>query len=92
MGGKYGVRVCFFSDSAFDALKPRERRDYEKVKAAVLKDGRFSAFDASANPAIARIFDALGGDPSVEYDRENSAYPWVLVRARADTPAPTEAD
>lgn len=77
---RYGVRVCFFSGSAFDALKPRERRDYDKVKAAVLEDGRFSAFDASSTPALARIFDRLGTDPEVEYDRESSAYPLINVR------------
>jgi hypothetical protein len=73
--------LCSFSGSHYDALKPRERGDYDKVKAAVLADGRFSSFDASATPRSARMFDRLGADPTVVFDREASAYPWVVVRA-----------
>ncbi len=78
-----GAYLCIFSGSHYDALKPRERGDYDKVKAAVLADGRFSAFDASETARSARMFDRLGADPSVEFDHDASAYPWVVVRGRA---------
>lgn len=77
---RYAVYVCSFSGEAFDALTPRQRRDYETVKAAVLEDGRFSAFDATATRAIARIFDRLEADPAVEVYRDDTQFPWLGVR------------
>lgn len=73
--------VCSFSGNAFDRLTPRERGDFDRVRAAVLEDGGFSAFDASATPRIARIFDRLDADPSLVMTSD--CYPWVKVEARA---------
>lgn len=74
------MKVCKFSGGAFDALKARDRREYQKVKEAVLADGGFSAFDATSTDALARIFDRLERDEEVEmYDR---SYPWISVRKR----------
>lgn len=72
--------VCQFSGDDFGALKGRQRRDYDTVRAAVLADGRFSAFDATATAALARIFDRLCADPEIETTTD--CYPWIGVRMR----------
>jgi len=82
---KRNTYICSFSGSAFDSLSGRDRRDYAAVKAAVLADGRFSAFDATDTAALARIFDRMEHDPEVEMDHGQS-YPWICVKR-----APTES-
>jgi len=78
--------VCTFSGAAFDSLSARQRRDYGEVKAAVLVDGRFSAFDATSTAALARIFDRMERDHEVVMDHGQS-YPWIGV-----APASTRTD
>jgi hypothetical protein len=73
------IYLCLFSGTAFDALTVRDRRDYEKVKTAIIEDGRFSVFDATERPATARIFDRLGRDPEVVFDH-TVQFPWMSVR------------
>jgi len=77
------VVICNSSGEAFDRLTARDRRDYDVVKAAVLADGGFNAFDATSTAALARILDRLNEDPEVVYVG-SSAYPWVQV-AHPDT-------
>ena len=78
--------VCSFSGTAFDSLTARQRREYEDVKGAVLADGRFSAFDATATAALARIFDRMERDPTVVMDH-GQGYPWIGI-----APASTRTD
>ena len=63
--------------SSADHLKKRTRT-YEAVKAAVLKAGRFSTFEADDDPATFRRL--CHDDPEVEI--VDMAYPWVGVRRR----------
>lgn len=72
--------VCFFGGSAFDKLSGRDRRDYDVLKAAVIEDGGFSAFDATSSAALARMFDRLCADPDVEVITRR--YPWVNITRR----------
>lgn len=71
------VHVC-----RFDAVElPRGRRlTYATLKAAVLAAGRFSVFEATQNARVARLFDELARDPSIEM--ETVGYPWTRVRRR----------
>ena len=74
----YGVHICNFS-TALDGLSRKDQADDEKVIACLRKSGRFSAFEASANPTIARTMTRLcqtrlTTDPSC-------GYPWVRITA-----------
>ncbi len=73
------VHLCRF-DSA-DHLTGR-RRTYEAVKAAVLKAGRYSVFEATASMARARQFQRLDRDPDLV--TEKAGFPWISVRLRSD--------
>lgn len=59
-----------------------KRRTYAAVKAAVLKAGRFSVFEATSSPANARLFTRLSNDPELVIDN-SCGYPWVKVSLRA---------
>jgi hypothetical protein len=85
------VYICKFSGDAFDSLSARDRRDYQAVKAAVLADGRFSAFDATSTDALARIFDRLEKDPEVEMGR-GEGYPWITIRLKSAPEVPQQKD
>lgn len=74
-------RVCFIGGFAYDALTSRQRRDYEQVKAAVLEDGGYCAFDASDSPTSARIFTRIDNDPELSRSTD-TPYPWVKVERR----------
>lgn len=75
----YRAYVCFSGAFAYDALKGRAKGDYETVKAAVLKDGGYSAFDASNTAQSARIFTRIDNDPELTRDTD-SPFPWVGIR------------
>lgn len=77
----YRVHICSFSGNAFDRLTSRERGNFDRVRAAVLEDGGFSAFDATETARVARVFDRLGADPTLVMTSD--CYPWVKVEARA---------
>jgi hypothetical protein len=73
------ARICSFQ-SAPD-VKPSTR--YEDLKAAVLKAGRFSSFEADANYTAGVLFSRLCRDPEVEtFDLD---YPWTGVRQKKET-------
>jgi len=54
-----------------------KRRTYENIRAAVLKAGRFSAFDIETD-ADGRMFTQLCQDPELEITRLQ--YPWTGVK------------
>jgi hypothetical protein len=56
---------------------PKKERTYERVKAAVLKAGRFSCFEASED---AINFNRLHRDPELEII--DLGYPWVGVKMK----------
>lgn len=67
---------CFTS---LDQLSKKDRRDYHKVKAAVLAAGRFSVFDADKDTG--KLLTALCKDQTLIVDN-SCDYPWVLVRQK----------
>jgi hypothetical protein len=75
------VHICSFT--VLDDV-PKSRRTYPVVKDLVLKAGRFSVFEATESPAMARIFDRLVRDPEIEtlHDEAGFGFPWTGVRRR----------
>lgn len=76
-----GYRVHIDRFSSLDDLKPKDWRDYEKVKAAALAAGRFSCFEATETDIAAKMMTRLCQDPDIEIDN-TCAYPWTIVRKR----------
>ena len=75
---KYQFHICSFESA--DHLKGK-KRTYEAVKAAVLKAGRFSTFEATNSAKDARLFTRLCTDPEIE--TFDLGYPWTGVRLKA---------
>lgn len=69
-------QIVFIDD--FDALD-KIPKTYEELKAAVLKAGRFSCFEASSTQRSARLFDKLYKDPEIKLDNKTLGYPWTIV-------------
>ena len=67
------INVCQFDSTAYV-----EKPTYRKIKAAVLKAGRFSVFEATESPRKARWFERLHKDPELEVFQV--PFPWVGVR------------
>jgi hypothetical protein len=65
----------------FDAVSDLrgKQRNYENIKAAVLKAGQFSCFDVITKKDE-KIFSALCKDPTLEV--VNVGYPWTSVKLR----------
>ena len=55
-------------------------RTYGNIKAAVLKAGKFSAFDV-VTKKDGKIFTALCRDPEIEIDN-SMGYPWTGVKRK----------
>jgi hypothetical protein len=69
------------SFAALDELPSDRKLTYEMVKAATLRAGRFSSFEASETPRRARFFTQLCRDPDVEIT--DLGFPWTGVKPRA---------
>jgi hypothetical protein len=65
-----------------------KKRTYESVKAAVLKAGRFSVFEATSSAKNARLFTQLCNDPELVTDN-SIGYPWTAVRLKEQPPLPS---
>ena len=74
------VHVCTFS--ALDDVK--RSTTYESLKAAALRAGRFSVFEATANDHAAALFSQLERDPTVATDRTKFGYPWIAVTKKEE--------
>lgn len=70
---KHIVRICSF-ESVGD-IPPRT--SYKRFKAKVLRAGRYSVFEATANPRTAKLYDRLYHDPDIVL--ENQTFPWTTV-------------
>lgn len=73
------VHICSFE--AVEHLR-ESTLAYEELKAAVLRAGRFSVFEASATSKRARLFTRLCSDPEIITDKDSVGFPWTLVRSR----------
>ncbi len=69
------VHLCRF-DTTFDIRKPT----YDKIKAEVLKAGRFSVFDATQSQIRASLFTRLERDPELVLTRVG--FPWIKVERK----------
>jgi len=77
VGVKRGsIHVCSFE--AVDYRYQGKGASYEAFKAAVLKAGRFSVFEATATQLRAKLFTRLSKDPTVFLDN-SCGYPWTRV-------------
>jgi hypothetical protein len=74
---KRALYVCSFE--AVDGL--RSRMSYAEFRAAALKAGRFSVFEATWSQWRARFFTRLCRDPTVVVD-QSVGFPWTKVRAK----------
>ena len=72
------VHVCGFTVGT-EELRGR-KLTYEAVKKIVLKAGRFSVFEATADQRRARLFTALCADPDLVVT--GGDYPWTEIRRR----------
>ena len=72
------MHVCEMDSSAGDLRGTA--LTYERVKARVLAEGRFSVFEATRNARAAGIYTRLNTDPEIEVTR--AGYPWLLVRIK----------
>lgn len=55
---------------------------YENLKAAVLRAGKFSVFEATATAKHAKLYTQLNNDLEIELDNESVGFPWTLVKKR----------
>lgn len=69
---------CFESTAG---LQGKSRRSYHAVKDCVLKAGRYSIFEATANAQAIRLFSSLEDDPELEVDH-TLGYPWIGIRLK----------
>ena len=76
-----GVHICRFDST--EQLHGKART-YEAVKAAALKAGRFSTFEASSTAKNAVLFTDLMRDPEVEIFE--MGFPWHGIRRRGEQP------
>jgi hypothetical protein len=74
----------FDTFSTLDSLSQKDRRSYDKVKACILRRGRFSAFDDMI--VGGKMLTRICRDPELIIDTKSIGYPWTLVR-RALSPA-----
>ena len=73
----HAIHICSFQSA--DTVT--RRTTYGDLKAAVLKAGRFSVFEATANDRAAGMFDRLERDPDIETDH-TCGFPWIGVKIR----------
>ncbi len=57
----------------------RLQRDPIHVGKVIAKAGRYSAFDATATPELAKTMDFIVREGWFKSDVESSVYPWVAV-------------
>lgn len=74
----HGVHICSFEAGP----KVTRKTEYLEFRAAVLKAGRFSVFEATASTRAAALYDRLCQDPDVA--TEPVGFPWTRVRAKAE--------
>ena len=75
------VHICSFQG----VDTPTRKTLYEDFRAAVLRAGRFSVFEATANDTAAAMFTRLCRDPGVV--TEPVGFPWTKVRAKEESRA-----
>lgn len=80
-GSGVGMRVHIDSFEAVATLKG-ESLTYENLKAAVLRAGKFSVFEATATAKHAKLYTQLNNDLEIELDNESVGFPWTLVKKR----------
>jgi hypothetical protein len=67
---------CF--TAGLDDLKRKEQRDIKVVARVLAREGRFSVFEATANPVIAGTMVRIEQSGWFEFDN-SCGYPWMKV-------------
>lgn len=75
---KSHIHICSFQAGP----DVRSQTEYTEFRAAILKAGKFSVFEANDNRKSAAMFTALCRDPSIKTDHDELGYPWTVVRLR----------
>ena len=73
------VHIDSFS-VGIDELKKKDQANHLVVLKMITDAGRFSCFEASDNPTIARTMTRLCSGPLMETDIQTCGYPWTLVK------------
>lgn len=73
VAAKSVIHICSFE--AVGPIKPKT--SYESFKHMVLRAGRFSCFEATANNRTADLYTKLCDDPEIDVIRES--FPWMKV-------------
>jgi hypothetical protein len=76
------TRVHIDSFQSGDTVTRKTR--YEDLRAQIVRAGKFSVFEATANNISAGMFTRLCRDPELVIDHENYSYPWTGVRLKAE--------
>jgi hypothetical protein len=75
---KYAMHVCLLTEG-LDAMKRKDQRDPKKVLKVLYECKRFSVFEATANPTIAKMMTELVQGGYIEVDN-SPGYPWSNVK------------
>ena len=73
------VHICVLS-TELDDLPRRKQASLFAVARVLAKTGRFSNFEATANPVIARTMDKVIESGWFDLDREVQGFPWTVVK------------
>lgn len=72
------VHICQLS-VGIDELPRKQQRSRRAVARVLVKAGRFSVFEATANSTIAATMDALAKSGWFVFDPQKLGYPWTVV-------------
>jgi hypothetical protein len=72
-----GIHICCFS-TALDEMPRKKQADLTEVLKVLAVAGKFSCFEASANPAIAKTMTRICQEGFVETDI-SCGFPWTRV-------------
>lgn len=74
--------LCSFSGGIAE-MPARDQADPQRVLQVLHRCPRFSAFDATERPAIARSLDSLKHQGLLVYPQPQPGYPWCFVELTA---------
>ena len=75
------VHVCSFAEG-LDFMRRADQRNPKKVLRVLHQCKRFSVFEATARPQIAKVMDWLVAEKMIEVDN-SPGYPWSNVKLTA---------
>lgn len=73
----HDLHLCAHT-TGLDDLPNKRQRDMRWVARHVAEHGRFSVFEATATPALAKTFDRISKVGWFKYDYAKSTHPWIV--------------